>query len=50
MIETVCFVEDMKIKTLSDKGISTLNEDELLVQDDLFAVFDGCGSLGFLNN
>lgn len=33
------------MKTLSDKGISTLNEDELLVQDNLFAVFDGCGSL-----
>ena len=35
----------MKIQKIYDKGSREINEDELLIQDNLFAVFDGATSL-----
>lgn len=41
----------MLIKNIYDQGSKILNEDELLISDNLFAVFDGASSLvKFLNN
>lgn len=40
----------IKVQQVYDKGSRKLNEDDLLIQNNLFAVFDGAGSLvDFLN-
>jgi len=35
----------MKIETIVEKGSNRLNEDNLVVEDNLFEVFDGATSL-----